>query len=79
MLQQLVHPLDVHDLDLLLGLLGDLDHVLAVALGQDDALDTRPVSGQELLFDATNRQHQTAQRDFAGHRHVAADRLSGQQ
>ena len=37
------------------------------------------VRREHLLLDAADRQHQTAQADFAGHRDVAAHGLIGQE
>ena len=41
---------------------------------QDERLDAVAPRRQRLLADAADRQHQAAQRDLAGHRHVLADR-----
>ena len=44
--------------------------------GIEHLLDPGAVRREELLLDAADRQHAAAQRDLAGHRHVAAHRRS---
>ena len=58
--------------------LRDVGQVLLVVARQDDVLDAGAVRRQHLLLHAADRQHLAAQRDLAGHRHVAADRNPGQ-
>jgi hypothetical protein len=55
---------------------GDLDDVAPVLLGQDDRRNLRGAGREDLLLDAADGQHLAAQRDLAGHRHVAADLAS---
>ena len=45
-----------------------------VALGQDHFGQASPVSRQQLLLHAADRQHLALQRDLAGHAHAAAHR-----
>src|SRR5262249_41717334 len=51
--------------------------ILLVLPGQDDAANAGAAGGQNLLFHAADRQHESGQRDFAGHRRVAARRGVG--
>src|SRR2546425_598214 len=59
--------------------LGDVVDVLLVALREDDLLQAHPVSGQHLLLDAADRQHQALQRDLPGHANGAPHRAPGEQ
>src|SRR5439155_19676470 len=59
--ENVVHRVGEDELHLLLRLVGHVHQILLVALGQDDALDARPVRGEDLLLDAADRQHQPAQ------------------
>ena len=53
---------------------GTSQQVLLVALRQHERLDAGAVRREDLLLQPADRQHAAAQRDLAGHRHVAADR-----
>ena len=68
--RDLVHPLDRDDRDLVFDLVGYVDQVFDIAVGNDHPLDARPMRGQEFLLDATDLEHVAAQRDLAGHRHI---------
>ncbi len=57
-------------LHVVLDLLGDVHQVLAVALGEQHALDPRSVGGEDLLLDPAHGHHHPTQRDLAGHRDV---------
>ena len=52
--------------------------ILLVIPRQDRLENPVPVRGQQLLFQAADRQHPAAQRDLAGHRHIAAHRNARQ-
>ena len=64
----------VPDVELVADLLGDVERVLLVALGQEHDLDAGAVRGEHLLLDAADRQRVAAQVDLAGDRDVVADR-----
>src|SRR4029079_1833078 len=69
------HRNDVH---LRLHFRRNFRQVLGVLLWDDDRLDATAQRRKELFLEATDRQHATAQRDLARHRHVLADRDAGQ-
>src|SRR6266436_3469309 len=64
---------------LLADALGDVVQVLLIALRENDLLQAHSVSGQHLLLDAADGQHQTLQRDLAGHADRAPNRATREQ
>ena len=61
-------------IELVANLLGDIDRVFLVPLGEEHDLDTRAVSREDLLLDAADRQHPSGEGDLAGHGDVVARR-----
>src|SRR6185503_3033843 len=58
---------------------GDVLEVLFVALRDHHGGDAGAQRRQHLLLDAADRQHEAAQRDLAGHRHIRAHGLAREQ
>src|SRR6266699_3569207 len=78
-LQHFLDPARQVECHLVAHALGDIVDVLLVALREDDLLQAHSVSGQHLLLDAADRQHQALQRDLSGHAHGASHRAAGEQ
>src|SRR5882672_1806190 len=57
--QHLVNPLDRLDLEVALDVVGNLDEILLVLIRNQDRLDPTPMSRQQLLFQAADRQNLT--------------------
>src|SRR5919198_3105446 len=80
--RELEHLLDVveePELDVLAQMLGEVLAVALVELGRDHQLDAVALGRERLLLQPTDREHLPGQRDLAGHRHVVAHRLAGDQ
>src|SRR5262245_38455489 len=70
--QHLLDPVGENELHFGAHVVWQFAEVLLVLSGQDDAVNAGSAGGQNLLFHAADRQHESGQRDFAGHRRVAA-------
>jgi hypothetical protein len=57
---------------------GELVDRARVAVRHHHVRDALPVRGHGLLLQPAHRQHAPAERDLAGHRHVAAQRHAGE-
>src|SRR3954469_14161042 len=78
-LERLLDSVDVHELESLALVRGNLGDVALVALRNDDPLDPGPLGGQRLLLQAADRQHLAGQCDLAANPAVRAHRLAGDQ
>ncbi len=58
--------------------LRDFDEILFIFGRDDDGRDATAQRGQKLFLEAADRQDMAAQRNFAGHRDILANRNAGQ-
>src|SRR5258705_12113785 len=77
-LDRVVDALKPDETNPVAGVFGYVLDVLAVARRKHDGGDPGLDRRQHLFLHASDRKHQSAQRDFAGHGSIAADRASSQ-
>ena len=71
MQQDLVDPFHWNNRQLVFDVLRYFSEILFVFLRDQDLADATAMGGQQLLFEAADRQYFTTQRNLAGHRHIA--------
>src|SRR5439155_9899054 len=76
-LEYLVDLSDRLDLDGIEDFLRDVDEIPLVLLREDEGLDARAVSGEQLLLHAADGKDAAAQGDLSGHRDVATYATAG--
>lgn len=72
-LQHILHLVNVMEFEPLEVIGIDLLDLLLILFTQHDLLEAGAARGEDFLFDATHRQHFTAQRDFASHGQMRFD------
>ena len=73
-----IHPFDRQNVHGCLYIVGNFLQVARIVFRDNDPADTAPVRRQQLLLQATDPEHLTAQRNLAGHGNVRPDRYSRQ-
>src|SRR6266446_2502487 len=71
-LQHFVHGFDEVYGELVFDVRRNIGEILLVILGKDDRPNSSPMSRQQLLFDASDRQYLSPKRDFSRHGHIAS-------